>query len=187
MCYIKDYVFDYVINYVNVCSERFIIPRKKKMEETKQKENENAKDVSISKTRLLVLAKKIVSGVAFLVLILILAQVINADKYRAVVRVVDEKGQIGVNPTTEKLDFGDLAKNASMVRYINVNNGGKFKVSVMVLKFGNISDLIKVQDSRFVVSAGETKRIRVEMFMPPSANKERYSGWVVVFKIPLLF
>jgi hypothetical protein len=140
-----------------------------------------------TKSGFLILAKKIILAFAFFVLIVLIAQLINADKYKAVVRVVEEKGQIGVNPTTEKLDFGDLAKNASMVRYINVNNGGKYKVSVLVLKFGGISDLVKVQDSRFIIAGGETKRIRFEMFMPPSADKDYYNGWVVVFKIPLLF
>lgn len=140
-----------------------------------------------TKNKFLIVAKKVVTVIAFLVAILIIAQVINADKYKMTVHVVAEKGQIGVNPTTEKLDFGDLAKNASMVRYINVNNGGKYKVSVLVLKFGGISDLVKIQDSRFIVAGGETKRIRFEMFMPPSANKDQYRGWVLIFKIPLIW
>lgn len=133
------------------------------------------------------IVKKIVLGLAGLVLLLAVVQIINAEKYQAVVRMVAEAGQIGVNPTTEVLDFGDLSKNATAARFINVTNEGRFKVSVAVFKFGSIAELIKVDKPRFVVSPGGKERIRFELYMPPSATRERLSGWVWVFKVPLVF
>lgn len=159
--------------------------RKKKVDvETSSKSEQGGKTAG-SQSKVLVLAKKIVLAIAFLVLVFVAAQVVNAEKYQAVVRVVSEEGKIGVNPTTERLDFGDLAKNASAVRYVTVTNGGGLKSSVMVIKFGGVSDLIKIDPARFVLKPSQSQRIRFEMFMPPSANKERYSGWVFIIKVPL--
>lgn len=161
-----------------------MLKRKKVVNEPAQK-SEQTGQATCSQSKALALAKKIVLAIAFLVLVFVAAQIVNAEKYQAVVRVVSEAGKIGVNPTTERLDFGDLAKNASAVRYVTVSNGGGLKSSVMVLKFGGVSDLIKIDPARFVLNPKQSQRIRFEMFMPPSASKERYGGWVFIIKVPV--
>ena len=129
-------------------------------------------------------AKK--AGLSALVVlgVVIAVQVVTAEKYQAVVKVIEDKGTVGVNPLADKLDFGDLSKGSSAIRYVSLENNGRFRIRILTLRFGGISDLIKVSKNNFVLGPGDKERLEFQLTMPPSATKDSYSGWVWVFKMP---
>ena len=130
--------------------------------------------------------KKIIYVIIAIILFIVAVQALAADKYKAVVQVIEDENKIGVNPTADKLDFGDLSKNTGATRYVSIENNGKYKIYIITWKFGSISELIKVSRNYFTLGSGEKERLAFEMYMPVSADKEKYSGWVWVFKLPRL-
>jgi len=127
---------------------------------------------------------KIIWIIVGIIIFVVVVQIVAADKYSAQVQVVEEKGTIGVNPLAEKLDFGDLARELSAVRYVSMENNGKFPIYVMIVKFGGISDLIKISRNNFVLESGQKERLEFEVFVPVSAENKYYTGWVWIFKLP---
>ena len=124
--------------------------------------------------------------VVFLVAWFAVVQYISADKYEAVVKVIEEGGQIGVNPTTERLDYGDLPKGNASTRFVTIENNGNMDIYVLVLKFGGIAELIRVNKNNFVLNSGEKEKLELSLEMPISADKESYEGKVIIFKLPKL-
>ena len=128
--------------------------------------------------------KKIAWGIVALVVMIAVVQVAVADKYQAQVAVIEGEGKVGVNPTTEKLDFGDLSGDTSAARYITLNAGG-MDTYVYIWKFGSIAELIKLNDNNFIMKRGGEKKLELSVYMPPSAPVgEKYTGRVWIFKIP---
>lgn len=128
--------------------------------------------------------------VLFILLVFIwigVVQYLAADKYGAVVKVQEEGKGVGVNPTTEELDFGDLPKGNSLMRFITIENSGEMAVYVKIIKTGSISDLIKISRNDFVLSPVDSEKIELLLEMPISADKEEYKGKVIIFKLPKLF
>jgi hypothetical protein len=124
--------------------------------------------------------------VAILVFIVVV-QIVVADKYEAQVLVIEGEKKVGVNPTTERLDFGDLSADTSATRYISLAAGG-VDTHIMVWKMGAISELIKLNKNNFTISKGQSERLEFTLYMPPSAPVgEKYEGRVWVFKIPRLW
>ena len=136
-------------------------------------------------------AKKILKLVALFVIAVFVwvgaVQYMAADKYSAVVKVQEEDKGVGVNPTTEELDFGDLPKGNGLMRFVTIENGGEMDVYVKIVKTGGISDLIEINKNNFVLSSGDSVKIELLLEMPISANKEEYKGKVIIFKLPKLF
>ena len=130
------------------------------------------------------LVKKILLVILAIIVIFAIVQVVNAAKYKMVVSVVDGEDIIGVNPLADKLDFGDLSRNAGMTRYVTMKSGGNFSTYVVVWKMGGISDLVKVDKNYFVLEPGEEERISFEIKIPPSAETKQYSGRAIVFRLP---
>jgi amino acid transporter len=128
--------------------------------------------------------RKIIMGIIVLILIVIAIQVVIADKYRAQVLVIEGEKKVGVNPTTEMLDFGDLSGDTSATRLITMKAGG-MDTFVHIIKFGSIAELIKISENDFVMKKGDAKKLELAMYMPPSAPVgTKYSGNVWIFKIP---
>ena len=128
--------------------------------------------------------KKIVWGVVTLVIMVGVVQVLVADKYQAQVAVVEGEGNVGLNPTVRKLDFGDLSGDTSAARYITLNAGG-MDTYISVWKFGSIAELIELNDNNFTMKKGDEKKLELSVYMPSSAPVgEKYTGYVWIFKIP---
>ncbi len=112
---------------------------------------------------------------------------LDANKYRALVKVVEGEGKVGVNPTDQALDFGDLARGTSAVRRVSLENGTFMPVYVLVWKTGSISGLMDIEEgkSAFRLAPKESTKIEFLTYVPASAevNKD-YTGRVYVFKIP---
>jgi len=133
------------------------------------------------------LSKKVIIGIIVVILLIILVQIVNAAKYKMIVNVVEGENVMGINPSGDRLDFGDLSRNNGMTRYVTLKSEGNMATYIAVLKFGGISDLVKIDDSRFVLKGGEEKRIGFEIQIPPSAEIKKYSGWTIIFRVPKLF
>lgn len=125
-------------------------------------------------------------SVACVILVLFLFYVaLDANKYQAVVRVVEGEGRVGVNPTTERLDFGDLSRGTSAVRTVTIKNGTIMPMYVVMVKTGNIADLVDIDANYFKISRGGEKSIELQTYVPASAVIDvTYGGRVYVFKIP---
>ena len=111
--------------------------------------------------------------------------VLDANKYKAMVRVIEGAGKVGVNPTTESLDFGDLSRGTSAVRRVDLQNGTFMPVYVMIWKMGSISDLIDIDQNNFRLAPNSGTKIEFATYIPASAEIDgNYTGRVFLFKIP---
>lgn len=128
--------------------------------------------------------KKIVLAVFGVLILIVVVQFINAAKYKMVVNVVAEENVLGVNPLADKLDFGDLSRNSGMTRYVTLKSDGGISTYIAVLKFGEISDLVKADKEFFVLKPKEEVKLAFEIYVPPSAPVKKYSGWAVIFRVP---
>ena len=138
--------------------------------------------------RRMTILDKIVLGVFALVFLFVFYVSLDANKYRAMVRVVDGVGKIGVNPTDQALDFGDLSRGTSAVRRVQIQNNTPVPMYIMALKFGSISGLVEISDNFFTLAPRQTTKMEFALYMPASAEIERiYSGRVILFKIPKPF
>ena len=110
---------------------------------------------------------------------------LDANKYAATVHVIEGEGKVGINPTTERLDFGDLSPGASAVRTVTLNNGTAIPMYVFALRLGPITELIKQEPTSFVLAPHTEKKIEFSVYMPASApGGSTLGGRVFLFKIP---
>ena len=128
--------------------------------------------------------KKIMWIIVAVLAFVIIVQVAVADKYSAQVLVIEGEKKVGVNPTDEKLDFGDLSADTSATRYVTLSAGG-VNAFVSVFKFGSISELVKLSENNFTMKKGDEKKLEFSLYMPLSAPiGEKYTGYVWIFKLP---
>lgn len=101
------------------------------------------------------------------------------------VHIIDTAGKVGVNPTSESLDFGDISLGMSAKRKVSIANGTFMPMRVLVWKTGNIDDLIDVSDQNFRLGAHSSSKIEFSTYVPASAVVDsNYEGMVYIFKIP---
>jgi len=148
-------------------------------------EGVKAQDAPKNKMRLW---QKIAWLVVLLIVVVLGVQVALADKYKATVLPIEGEKKVGVNPTTEVLDFGDLSKDTSATRTVSLKSGSSGQTYVYVMKWGSVSELMKVSDSNFVLKGGEEKKIEFNVYMPSSAKiGQRMDGYVWIFKVPKIW
>lgn len=130
---------------------------------------------------------KIIAWVTVVIVAIILVvQYVNAAKYDALVQVIAEN-KIGVNPTGERLDFGDLPKGKSAVRTVTLKSEGNTGAYVMVWKFGGIADLMKVNKNYFTLRPKSEEKLEFSVYIPDSAEYKYYKGKVIIFQIPKIW
>lgn len=130
------------------------------------------------------LGKKIIWLIAVIVLFIAVVQIAVADKYSAQVIVIEGEKKVGVNPTDQNLDFGDLSADTTATRYVTLKAAGADTL-IFVWKFGEIAELIKLNKNNFIIHQGETEKLEFSLYMPPSAPiNKKYSGYVWIFKLP---
>ena len=155
-----------------------------KEENKEENKKENKKEKKCCKRRI---CKKVMWIIIGILVFVIIVQIAVADKYKAQVLVIEGEKKVGVNPTTEKLDFGDLSADTSAVRYVTLNAGG-IDTYVHVLKFGSIAELVKLSENSFTMKKGNEKKLEFSLYMPPSAPiGEKYTGSIWIFKIPKIW
>lgn len=124
-------------------------------------------------------------GIIFLFLFYV---TLDANKYQALVHVVEGEGRVGVNPTAERLDFGDLSRGTAAVRTVTIKNDTFMPFFVSVVRVGSITGLMSLSENNVMLRKGEEKKIEFTTYMPASAEIDRkYTGRVFVFKIPAPF
>lgn len=125
--------------------------------------------------------------ILLLIVWFIIIQIFSANKYVALVKVVEGESKVGINPLADKLDFGDLSRNSQAKRFIKLTNQGQFRVFVMSFQFGEISELLEVNKNFFTILPTESQQIEYKINIPPSAPVKTYKGYVWLFKIPIFF
>jgi len=129
--------------------------------------------------------EKVVTVIMLVIFLSVFYITLDANKYRATVRVIEGEGKVGVNPTTEVLDFGDLSPGTSAVRRVDIQNGTPIPMWVAVVRTGAINDLMKLDKNYFVVPGNSGAKIEFTVYMPASAPiGETMDGRVMLFKIP---
>ncbi len=132
--------------------------------------------------------EKIVGVVLIIIFLLVFYITLDANKFKATVHVVEGESVIGLNPTTEKLDFGDLSRGTSAVRRVELKNDIPLSTYVVMLKTGEISSLIDISKNFFLLKPREETKIEYSVYMPASAEIDKiYDGRVYLFKIPLIW
>jgi len=131
--------------------------------------------------------KKILLIILAIIGLVVVVQFVNAGKYKMIVNVVAGDNVVGINPLADNLDFGDLSRNNGMTRYVSMKNNGKMEIRVMAIKFGEISDLVRLDKNNFILKPGEEVKLAFEIKIPPSAQTKKYTGWAIVFRIPKVF
>lgn len=132
--------------------------------------------------------KKLIGFIVLLVIVwLIAAQVLAADRYEAVVNIVEGENKIGINPTEERLDFGDLTRTNGQSRFISVKNNGRMGKYVLAFKTGSIADIMTIKESSVSIAEGEEKRLEFTVFAPVSTPLGNYRGTIWVLKLPKPF
>lgn len=137
--------------------------------------------------RFMNIIKKILLIILVIIVVLVVVQIVLAEKYKMVVNVKEGENIMGINPTAESLDFGDLSRNNGMTRYVTLKSGGSMAIYVAVFNFGGISDLITLNKNFFTLKSGEEFKLAYEIKIPPSAQIQKYSGWTIIFKLPKIF
>ncbi len=137
--------------------------------------------------RPLSLLDKVILWVLVIVLIFLAYVSLDANKYRALVKVIDGEGKVGVNPTDEALDFGDLSRGTAAVRRVTIDNDTPIPMFIITFKTGGIRTLMKTDKNYFRLAPREEAQINFTTYMPASAVVgDTYDGRVFLFKIPTL-
>ena len=124
--------------------------------------------------------------IILVLVVLVLIQYFNAAKYSALVQVIAED-KIGVNPTGERLDFGDLPRNKSAVRTVTLESKGNTGSYIIIWKYGAISDFINISKNYFTLSPHTTEKLEFTVHTPNSADYKYYKGQVIIFQIPKIW
>ena len=129
--------------------------------------------------------EKIVYAVALILFLVVFYITLDANKYAAQVHVIEGQGRVGVNPTTEKLDFGDLSPGTQTVRRVDIQNQTPVPMYVAIVRFGSITDLMKLDKNFFVLPGRAGTKLEFTVYMPASAQIDAtMTGRVFLFKIP---
>jgi len=134
-----------------------------------------------------------VIGVILLVIFLFVFYVaLDANKYAMQVLVIEGEGKVGVNPTQELLDFGDMSKGTTAVRTVTLQNGTFMPMKILVWQLGGITDLVDIafkEDGRpyesFKLKPDTEVKLDFVANMPASVQPgTKYTGRVFILKIP---
>ena len=131
--------------------------------------------------------KVIAAVIGIVVVWLVAIQILAADRYVAVANVVEGDNKIGINPTTERLDFGDLSRESGQSRFVALSNDSTRDKYIRIVKFGELAELMKIENPNFTLKPSEEKRVEVKIYIPVSAQLKNYEGHVWIFKFPKLF
>lgn len=133
-------------------------------------------------------SEKIIGIILLAVFLFIFYIALDANKFKTTVHVIEGESKIGLNPTTERIDFGDLSRGTSAARIVNIKNGIPVSVYVVALNTGSISSLVDINRNFFKLHPGEEINMEFSTYMPASALIDKtYDGRVYLFKIPLVW
>ncbi|MEK7507801.1 MAG: hypothetical protein AAB602_01830 [Patescibacteria group bacterium] len=129
--------------------------------------------------------EKVIGVILIVVFLFAFYVTLDANKFPALVRVIEGEGRVGVNPTADALDFGDLSRGTSAVRKVDIENGTPIPMYIAIVKTGKIGELMKIDNNYFTLAPRDKAKIEFTVYMPASAEIDsQYKGRVYLFKIP---
>ncbi|MBU1164352.1 hypothetical protein KKA15_02190 [Patescibacteria group bacterium] len=140
--------------------------------------------------------KKLTKGNIILIAIILIVvwfigiQLMAGESYSMLVQVVPEEdgeSQMGINPLTENLDFGDLSENVGASRYLSLKNESNKDRFILVWKRGEISDMVDLNKNGFTLVPGSEEKLEFHILIPPSAEMRYYYGKARIFMWPKLW
>ncbi len=128
----------------------------------------------------------ILIALGFLVILLGTFLFQSTTVYLSQVIVEEAGGAIGINPLTDRVDFGDVPQGSAIAKTLNFENEGTVPNRIMIFVIGGIGDLVEVEPSSFTLKEGETQDVRLSLVMPDSAEVgKKFRGRVIVLRFPL--
>lgn len=128
---------------------------------------------------------KLLLGILITFFLFVFYVVLDANKYPALVHVIEGQGAVGVNPTSKALDFGDLSRGTTAVRRVKIENKTFMPMYIAAFKVGSIADLVKIDNNFYRMGAHTEDKMEFTLYMPASATVDQdYTGRVFLFKIP---
>ena len=123
-------------------------------------------------------------GVVLLLAVTFLFQALTIYDTQVIAKKAGEP--IGINPLTDRIDFGDIPQGQEVGKTLIMENAGTVPNQVNVFIIGSIGDLVKVQPGSVTIEPGETKEVNFRLTMPASAPVEKkYTGKVFILRLPL--
>lgn len=155
--------------------------------EKKEVRSEEQGSVSTPKRKRWTRTNTIVLVIAMVVVWFVGVQIMAAERYPAVVNVVEGVDKVGVNPVA-RLDFGDLSRDTGANRYVTLKNTGKMAKQIWVVKTGALSEMMKIDTGgSFTLKPGEEVKVEFNVQVPVSAPYQKFTGTVYIFKWPKPF
>jgi len=122
-------------------------------------------------------------GILFVILF-VAVEIGSTQSFSVEVVVVPEEDFVGLNPTTESLDFGDMSNGTAQARYLNLSNEGSLPTRVSVIVTGDVRDFVKVSDAFFTMDPGDSTRVEFTLVVPATVPEKKYTGRVLVLRTP---
>jgi hypothetical protein len=144
-----------------------------------------ASNTDIVKRKKWSLKKKIGIGILLAIIFFAGVQYLSAARYEAMVQVIDGN-RVGINPTGEKLDFGDLPRNKTATRIVTLTNESPYKLNsyIIVWPRGELGSLLDISKNFFTLKPGQKQTMEFRVNVPNSAESRYYNGKVVIFQLP---
>ncbi len=124
-----------------------------------------------------------VLGVAAALLLLWGAVAVRSTSTYSAQVLVAKGTAIGIPPPND-LDFGDVPRGTPTEKQITFENSGRVPTGVVILEWGSIRDLLKIGDAFFILDPGDEKKVSFKVAPPASAEAKKYSGRVIVVRVP---
>ena len=123
-------------------------------------------------------------GVVLLLAVTFLFQALTIYDTQVIAKKAGEP--IGINPLTDRIDFGDIPQGQEVGKTLIMENAGTVPNQVNVFIIGSIGDLVKVRPGSLTIEPGEIKEVNFRLTMPASAPVEKkYTGKVFILRLPL--
>lgn len=132
------------------------------------------------------LAKIILGALVVSMVATAAVEIAYAAKYQIQAKVIKPQSRVGVNPTTQSLDFGDVPQGGKGRRYITLENASSRSAFIVVWTSGAIGELTKVSKNYFTLKSKHRRKLEFSLKVPVSAQKAIYRGRVYIFRLPKL-
>ena len=123
-------------------------------------------------------------GVIGVLFVIWAAVAISSTSIYSTQLVVVDGNAIGIPPPDNSLDFGDVPPGGYLERSMQFENNGSIPTAVMILEWGGVRDLVGLSDAFFTLDPGDEKVVTFEARPPASAEAKKYTGKVVVVRVP---
>lgn len=108
----------------------------------------------------------------------------STDVISVQVVIISRTDFVAFNPTTERLDFGDMSRGSAQTRHLTLENNGSLPTRVSIILMGEVRDFISMSDAFFTLDPGEIRQVDFTLNVPAAVEVKSYSGRVVIVRTP---